>query len=188
MDKDILAEEVVSSTTIYQGRVLHFKNTTVKLPSGRLYPREIVEHPGAVALIPILEDKVILIRQFRLTTGKAIYELPAGTMSEGEDPDACAEREIVEETGYKAGKLKRIFQCYLAPGYSTELMYFYLATELEAGPQHLDEDEAIRVYPTPFEEALAMVRMNEIMDAKTTVGLLLYDKFERHATSLKEFS
>jgi ADP-ribose pyrophosphatase len=179
METDIPPEEVVSSTTIYRGRVLHFKNTTVKLPSGNLYARELVEHPGAVALIPLLEDRVILIRQFRLTTGKVIYELPAGTMSQGEDPDACAKREIIEETGYKAGKLRKIFQCYLAPGYSTELMHFYVATELEAGPQHLDEDEVIRVYPTPLEEALAMVRRNEIMDAKTTVGLLLYDEFER---------
>jgi len=181
MESDVPIEEVMSSTTIHRGRVLHFKNTTVKLPSGKLYTREIVEHPGAVALIPIIDDKVILIRQFRLTTDKVIYELPAGTLSKGEDPDACAEREIVEETGYKAGKLRRIFQCYLAPGYSTELMYFYVATELEAGPQHLEEDEAIRVYPTPLEEALAMVKRNEIIDAKTAVGLLLYDGLERRA-------
>jgi len=179
MKKDIPVEEVVSSTTMYRGRVLHFKQTTVKLPSGKLYTRELVEHPGAVALIPILEDKVILIRQFRMATGKVIYELPAGTLKEGEDPDACARREIVEETGYKAGRLERFFQCYLAPGYSTELMHFYVATELKAGPQHLDEDEVIRVYPTPLEEALAMVRRNEIIDAKTVVGLLLYDKIER---------
>ena len=180
MGKDALAEEVVSSTTIHRGRVLQFKNMTVRLPSGRLFTREIVEHPGAVTLIPIIEDKVILIRQFRLAAGRSICELPAGTLSKGEDPDACAAREIVEETGYKAGKLRRIFQCYLAPGYSTEFMYFYVATDLESGSQRLDEDEAIRVYPTPFDEALDMVRRNEVLDAKTTVGLLLYEMFERH--------
>lgn len=179
MEKDIPTEEVVSSTTIYRGRVLEFKNTTVRLPSGNPYTREIVEHPGAVAILPILEDKILLIRQFRLAAGRVLYELPAGTLSEGENPDACAEREIIEETGYRAGKLERIFECYLAPGYSTELMYFYVATELEAGPQHLAEDEAIKVYPTPLKEALAMVERNEIMDAKTAVGLLLYDKFEQ---------
>ena len=85
----------------------------------------------------------------------------------------------MEETGYTARRLNRIYQCYLAPGYSTELMYFFLATGLEAGPQHLDEDEMIRVYPTPIGDALDMVRRNEIMDAKTAVGLLVYDRFER---------
>lgn len=180
MRADVPNEVTVSSTTIYRGKELHFKKATVRLQSGRIYTREIVEHPGAVTLIPLIGDKVVLIRQFRLPATKAIYELPAGTISEGEDSEACAEREIVEETGYKAGKLKKIFQCYLAPGYSTELMHFYVATDLELGSPHFDEDEVIRVYPTPLEDALAMVKKNEIMDAKTAVGLLFYDKFERH--------
>lgn len=180
MNADVPAEESLSSTTIFQGRVLCFKKVTVRLPSGKLHSREIVEHPGAVTLIPVIDDKVVLIKQFRLAAGKVIYELPAGTISPGEDPDTCAEREIVEETGYKAGKLEKIFQCYLAPGYSTELMHFYVATGLEPGEQHLDEDEAIHVYTTPLVEALAMVRKNEIEDAKTTVGLLFYDRFVKH--------
>lgn len=176
MENDLPAEETVSSATIYRGTILHFKSTTVRLPSGRLHTREIVEHPGAVALIPVLGDTIVLIRQYRLAVGRTIYELPAGTLNTGEDPDICAAREITEETGYRARKLDKIFQCYLAPGYSTELMHFYVATELEAGPQRLDEDEEIRVYPTPIDEALAMVRRNEIMDAKTAVGLLLFDR------------
>jgi ADP-ribose pyrophosphatase len=175
MDIDLTAEQTVSSATIYRGAVLHFMKTTVRLPSGRLHTREIVEHPGAVALIPVLGDTIILIRQYRLAAGRTIYELPAGTLNAGEDPDTCAAREITEETGYRAGKLEKVFQCYLAPGYSTELMHFYVATELEAGPQRLDEDEEIRVYPTPIDEALAMVRRNEIMDAKTAVGLLIFN-------------
>lgn len=179
MEVDPPSEEIVSTNTIYQGKVLRFSKLTVKLSSGRIHTREIVEHPGAVTLIPILGDKIILVRQFRLSTGKVIYELPAGTISSGESPEACAEREISEETGYKAGVLQKVFQCYLAPGYSTELMHFYVATRLMPGKQSFDEDEAIRVYPTMLENALNMVKMNEIMDAKTTIGLLLYDKLKK---------
>jgi ADP-ribose pyrophosphatase len=179
MEVDPPPEEIMSTTIIHQGKVLRFDKLAVKLPSGRIYAREIVEHPGAVTLIPIIGDKVVLVRQFRLSAGKVIYELPAGTISSGESPEACAEREIAEETGYRAGELKKVFQCYLAPGYSTELMHFYLATGLVTGKQNLDEDEVIRVCPTQLKDAFDMVKRNEIIDAKTTVGLLLYEGFGR---------
>jgi len=94
MGADVPNEETVSSNSIYRGKVLHFKKMTVRLQSGKIYQREIVEHPGAVTLIPLIGDKVILIRQFRLPIGKAIYELPAGTISKGEDSEACAKREM----------------------------------------------------------------------------------------------
>ena len=178
MEVDPPSEEIVSRNTIYQGKVLRFNRLIVKLSSGRIHTREVVEHPGAVTLIPVIGDNIILIRQFRLSTGKVIYELPAGTISSGESPEACAERETSEETGYKAGMLQKVYQCYLAPGYSTELMHFYVATRLIPGKQNLDEDEAIRVYPTLLENALKMVKKNEILDGKTTIGLLLYDKLQ----------
>ncbi len=174
-------EEVLSTRTIYQGEVLHFKKITVNSSVVGIKTREIVEHPGAVTLVPIIGDKLILIRQFRLAAGKTIYELPAGTMMPGESPKACARREVVEETGYSAGELQEFYQCYLAPGYSTELMHFYLATKLKLGVQHLDEDEAIGVYPTSMKEALDMIKKNVIVEAKTAVGLLLYNELKKSA-------
>jgi nudix-type nucleoside diphosphatase (YffH/AdpP family) len=170
-------EEVVSSTTIYSGRVLRYKMARVKLSDGSMHLREVVEHPGAVALIPIVGDQIVLIRQFRLPAGRVLYEIPAGTLEKGESPEECAARELIEETGYRAGKLTELFHCFLAPGYSTEMIRFYLATELESGMQHLDEDEAIQVCPTPIERALEMVHSNEIEDAKTTIGILLCEQY-----------
>ena len=166
MEVDPPPEEIMSTTIIHQGKVLRFDKLAVKLPSGRIYAREMVEHPGGVTLIPIIGDKVVLIRQFRLSAGKVIYELPAGTISSSESPEASVEREIAEETGYRSGELKKVFQCYLAPGYSTELMHFYLATGLVTGKRNLDEDEVIGVYPTLLKDALDMVKRNEIIDAK----------------------
>lgn len=170
-------EEVVSSTTIYSGRVLRYKMARVKLSDGSVYLREVVEHPGAVALIPLLGDQIVLIRQFRVAAGRVLYEIPAGTLEKGESPEECAARELIEETGYRAGKLKELFHCFLAPGYSTEMIRFYLATKLESGMQRLDEDEAIQVCLTPMGRAVEMVRNNEVEDAKTTIGILQCERY-----------
>jgi nudix-type nucleoside diphosphatase (YffH/AdpP family) len=177
MEIKLGAEQVVSSTTIHSGRVLRYKMAKVKLADGRAYIREVVEHLGAVALIPIVDNQIVLIRQFRLPASRVLYEIPAGTLAKGESPEACALRELIEETGYRAGKLKELFHCFLAPGYSTEMIRFFLATELQLGHQNLDEDEAIQVCPTPIKRALQMVHSNEIEDAKTTVGILLYEQY-----------
>jgi len=170
-------EKVVSSTTVYRGRVLRHKMVRVKLPDGRMYLRDTVEHPGAVALIPMLDDEIILIRQFRLAAGRVLFEIPAGTLEQDESPEKCAARELTEETGYRAGNLVKLSHCFLAPGYSSEMIHFYLATELQLGKQQLDDEEAIQVCPTPMRKALEMVRSNEIEDAKTMVGILLYERY-----------
>jgi ADP-ribose pyrophosphatase len=178
-------EHVISSSTIYKGTLLSLKSSIVRLPNGKTCIREVVEHRGAVVIIPILGRKIILIQQFRLPAGKALYELPAGTIYDDESPEKCAEREIVEETGYKAGKILKVFQCYLAPGYSTELVHFFVATELEPLGQLLEEDEVINVCPVFFEEALSMVENNLIEDAKTALGILLYDRLIKFNDKLK---
>jgi len=170
-------EKVVSSTTVYRGRVLRHKMMRVKMSDGHMYLRDTVEHPGAVALIPVLNDLVILIRQPRFAVGKVLFEIPAGTLEQGESLEECAARELVEETGYRAGNLLNLFHCYLAPGYSSEMIHFYLANELQLDKQRLDEDEAIQVCPTPMQKALEMVHRNEIEDAKTTIGLLLCQQY-----------
>ena len=177
MEAKIKPGEIVSSTTVYRGRVLRHNMVRVKTADGRMYLRDTVEHPGAVALVPVLDDKVILIRQSRFAVGKVLFEIPAGTLELGESPEECAARELVEETGYRAGNLVHMFRCFLAPGYSSEMIHFYLATELQLDKQCLDEDESIQVCPTAMQRAREMVHSNEIEDAKTTIGLLLYEQY-----------
>ncbi len=177
MDTRIELEKIVSSTTVYRGKTLRHKVVRVKMSDGEMYLRDTVEHPGAVALIPVLQDEVILIRQSRVAVGKVLFEIPAGTLESEESPERCAARELVEETGYRAGSLVKLFRCFLAPGYSSEMIHFYLATELQPAGQHLDEDEEIQVCPTPVQKALEMVRSNDIEDAKTVIGLMLYEKY-----------
>jgi ADP-ribose pyrophosphatase len=169
-----MAEEVLSASSIYKGRILELKVFGVKLPNGREAKREIVEHPGAVAVAPLLDgDKVVLVKQFRLAAGDELLEIPAGTLRRGEDPDECAKRELIEETGYEAGELEPLAEFFLAPGYSTELMRLYLARDLKRVGQRPDADECIRVVEMGIAEAWGLVAKGGIRDAKTIVGISL---------------
>ncbi|RMH08015.1 MAG: NUDIX hydrolase, partial [Armatimonadetes bacterium] len=137
-----LNEELIESHIIYRGRVVTLRIDTVRLPSGRTARREIVEHRGAVAIVPLLNpETVLLIRQYRQAVGEALLEIPAGTLEPDEPPDRCARRELEEETGYAARQLRKLFSQYLAPGYSQEVLHVYLAESLQPTRQHLDEDE-----------------------------------------------
>jgi ADP-ribose pyrophosphatase len=165
-------EKVVSSELIYRGRAVTLRRDVVELPNGRRSSREIIEHPGAVAIVAFLDDgRLLLIKQFRLATRGVIWEIPAGTLERGEQPEACATRELEEETGYHAGKVERLFEAYTTPGYSTELTRFFLATSLEKGEQRTEEDEIIREEPNAPGEALRMILSNEIRDAKTIAAV-----------------
>jgi ADP-ribose pyrophosphatase len=169
-----LAEEVLSAETAYKGRLLGLKIFDVKLPTGKVARREVVEHPGAVAIVPLLGgDRVALVTQFRLAAGRELLEIPAGTLRPGEDPIECAKRELIEETGYEAGELEPLAEFFLAPGYSTELMRLYLARALRAVGQRPDEDERIRVVEMGISDAWGLVERGLIIDAKTIVGLAL---------------
>src|SRR2546421_610982 len=126
-----LIEKLVESKLIYNGRIVHLYVDTVELPNGKRAQREIVRHTGAVAIVPIDSDgNVVMVRQYRHAAGRVLLEIPAGTLNPGEDPDLCAGRELQEETGYKPGKLRRIGGIHLAPGYSTEFIHLYVATQL----------------------------------------------------------
>ena len=167
-----MGEEVLSSETVYRGRSMHVRRDEVMLPTGRKTSREIIEHPGSVAIIPILGDgRIVLIRQFRLAAGGIIWEVPAGTMERGEAPRDCALRELREETGFRAGRMEFLFSCFLAPGYSMERMHFFRASELEEGSQRTEEDEAISVEPVGAEEAMRMIADGTIVDAKTIASV-----------------
>jgi ADP-ribose pyrophosphatase len=175
-----LAETVLSSRMAFEGRLVDLRVDEVRLASGRTSTREVVVHRGAVAVIPMLADgRVVLIRQFRQAAGQVLLEIPAGTLEPGEDPDACALRELAEETGYTAARVERLFASYLAPGYSTELLHVYLARDVRpvgSGEAAPEDDEAIEVVRVPLAEAASWVLTGGIRDAKTICGLLLAER------------
>jgi ADP-ribose pyrophosphatase len=151
--------------------------------TGREYSREMVIHPGAVVILPVMEDgRVLLIRNNRYSVHQVLIELPAGTLEKGEDPMNCAGRELLEETGYLAGKLKRIGAFFSSPGIMTEKLYAYAAFNLEKKESALEDGEEIVIMPTLFDDALKLIDSSEIMDAKTIATLLMYERFHRART------
>ncbi|MEJ5292692.1 MAG: NUDIX hydrolase [Candidatus Methanosuratincola sp.] len=170
-------EEADSSSQIFSGRAISIQVERVRLPSGRLASRETVVHPGAVAVVALEGEKILLERQYRHTARKLIWELPAGTIEKGEAPEDCARRELTEETGYTADKMEQVFRFYVAPGYSTEVIYLFLADGLKRSSKRLDDDEEIETVFVPISKAVEMVRENQIEDAKTALGILFYERF-----------
>ena len=166
-------ENTVSSRRIHEGRIINLREDTVMTPSGREARREIVEHKGAVAIVPVLDDgRVVMVRQFRKPAEAALLEIPAGGLEAGEDPADCARRELSEECGLNAGRMEPLFSMYLAPGYSTELLHVFLADELTPTETHLDEDENVEVETFDLPALLQLIDDGDIRDAKTIAGLL----------------
>ncbi len=173
-------EETVQSRRIYTGRTFKLLKDKVRLPNGVITAREVVDHPGAVAIVPLIDNKsVILVRQYRYAVKDTLWEIPAGTIEPGEQPLACAKRELAEETGYRAGSFELLFECYLAPGYSSEKITMYLAKKLSAENAKNDEDEIIYAQSFEVSKALRMIIQNKIRDAKTISGLLFTTIRER---------
>jgi ADP-ribose pyrophosphatase len=157
---------------IFKGKVLTLNVETVTLPNGVTVDLETIRHPGAAAVVPMKEDgTVILIRQFRHAAGGFIYEIPAGKLNPGENPLACASRELEEEIGYRAGALELLTSIFTAPGFADEVIHLYRATALTRGRQQLDRDEVLEVVELPLAEAVDMIKDGRIRDAKTIVGL-----------------
>lgn len=150
--------------------------------TGKELRREICVHPGAVVILPFLDDKVLLIRNHRYSVHQVLIELPAGTLEKGEDPMNCAGRELLEETGYLAGRLKPLGTFFSSPGILTEKLYAFAAYDLEKNVSALEEDEEIEIMPLPFDEAVEMIRSGQIMDAKTIATLLMFERFHRAST------
>jgi len=157
----------------YSGRVVTLE---VRQLDSRI--REVVRHPGSVSILPVEDGHLYLIKQYRYPLDGYIWEIPAGTLEEGESPEECARRELEEETGLRAGRLEKMFEAYLIPGYGTEKMHFFLATELSQGEMHPEPSEKIEVHKLPLDRVLKMVRDNEIVDAKTVAALLWYSMFD----------
>jgi ADP-ribose pyrophosphatase len=168
-------EPTISSERIYRGRIVSLRVDEVRLASGQTRKREIVEHGGAVAIVAIDDqERVLLVRQFRKPVERSLLEIPAGTLEEGEDPDSCARRELLEETGHTAERVERLFGFYSAPGFCTEYLHLYLATGLSQGAASPEEDESIELVREPVSRALELIESGQIEDAKSQVGLLAY--------------
>jgi len=166
--------ELIKSEALYQGRAFKIRRDWMRTPDGRETKFEIVEHGGSVVIIPVDEQgNLWFVRQYRHAAGRDLLELPAGTRDGDEPFEDCARREIREEIGMEAGSLKKVGEFYLAPGYSTEFMAVYLATDLKHNPLNPDFDEFLSVEKIPVKKALEMAERGEVPDAKSLAALLL---------------
>lgn len=165
---DHLKETLVSSELLFKGKFLHAKCDTVRLPDGRHATREYVVHPGAVVVVPLLDDgQVVLERQFRYPIGQVMIELPAGKLDAGEAPLLCGLRELHEETGYSASEWAYAGQMHLAIAYSTEVIHIYFARGLSLGARQLDAGEFLDVFTAPAQQLLDWCADGTVTDAKT---------------------
>jgi ADP-ribose pyrophosphatase len=178
-----LTETIVGSRLVHRGHYIDLRVDEIERADGSRGTREVVDHPGAVAIVAVdAEDQILLVRQWRTPAGRALLEIPAGTLDRDpitritEDPDLAAVRELEEETGYRAGTWQLLGRFWTAPGFATELMHLYLATELRPadveGRLGPDEDERLELERIPVVEALELADRGEIADAKSLVGLL----------------
>lgn len=166
--------ERIKTENIYQGRAFNVRRDQVRLPDGRLYLLDIVDHCPAVTIIPIdKQGEIWFIRQYRHAAEKALLELPAGVMESEEAPEYSALRETREEIGMSAGNLQRIGGFFLAPGYSTEYMHVFLASELYTDPLQQDEDEFLSIEKVPAHQVMKLIETGEIQDAKSLAALFL---------------
>ena len=166
--------ELISSEVLVEGRAFKVRRDTLKTPDGRQTKLEIVEHGGSVVLLPIdSEGNLLFVHQYRHAVGRDLMELPAGTRDREEPFEECAAREIREETGMEAGRLLKIGGLSLVPGYSTEFMAVFMATELKENPLQADEDEFLQVEKIPLKQAIEMAEQGRIQDAKSLAALLL---------------
>lgn len=164
--------ELIKSETLLTGRVFTIQRDHVKTPDGRQTTYDIIHHGGSVLIVPIDQDgNLLFVRQYRHAARKDLLELPAGTLDEGESPQVCAARELREETGFAAGRLDKIGEFYLAPGYSSEYMTVFIARDLKPDPLEHDVDEFLTLEKIPVERAIELATRGEFPDAKTLAGL-----------------
>jgi len=169
-----MGHKVNRTSPIHRGRVFSLNRENVTLPNGETVDLDVIRHPGAAAIVPLVEaDTVLLLRQFRYAAGGDLWEIPAGTLAPGEVPLDCARRELAEETGYSAHAWRALGDIVPVPGYSDERILLFLAAGLEPCEQRLDRDEVIEVHRFPFRKTLDMVEKGVIRDGKTICGLFL---------------
>jgi ADP-ribose pyrophosphatase len=165
--------QLIETENIFRGRVIEVTLDTVR--EGEVtYKREVVHHAGSAVIVPVFDDGTIaLVRQYRHPTGRYLLEAPAGTLNGGEAPEKGAARELEEELGIVCGRLEKLSEFFVSPGFCEEKMWLYLASELTETQQQLDDDEVLEVVRIPFSQALGMITTGEIEDAKTIIGIML---------------
>lgn len=164
---------VRSSKTVYEGKLFDVQLDELEMDGGVVAQREIIQHPGAVAMVPVDSDGcLVFVTQYRHPAGKRLLELPAGTLERGEEPRAAVERELQEEIDRWPGRVEALGGFFVAPGYTTEYIHLFVCSELEERSLEGDEDEDIEVERLTVTEALAAIERGEICDAKTVVGVL----------------
>lgn len=168
-----LKEETVSQKTVYEGIIVNVRQDKARLTDGRVTGREVIEHPGGVAIFAIdEEDRVIMVRQFRYPVGEVVLELPAGKLEKGEDPRDSGLRELEEETGLRPGTFQSMGCSFSSPGILEERIHLFFAKDLVQGPSHPDDGEFLEIVRVPYPELMDMVRRGEIHDSKTLAGIL----------------
>ena len=173
-----MSAKIQDRTIIHTGRVFTMVREKVSLANGADSELEVIEHPGAAAIVPFIDtDHILMLRQYRHAVKTNLWEIPAGTLDPQESVLICAQRELVEETGYRAADWQEIGEIVPVPGYSNERIHIFLARDMTEEEQNLDEDEIIEVHRFAFDEAIAMIRRGEIQDAKTISGLFLAQLF-----------
>ena len=169
-----MSAKINNRTSVHQGKVFKLIRENVTLENGTTTDVEFIEHPGATAVIPFLDDnRIVLLKQYRHALKKHIWEIPAGTLGPQEEIISCARRELIEETGYSATQWHKLGEITPVPGYSDERIHIFLAMELQPADQNLDEDEVIQVQVVDFLKAIEMIGDGEIQDAKSIAGLFL---------------
>ncbi len=168
--------EIVTTEEIYHGRVFDVSVATIR-EGDQVYKREIVHHPGSAVIIPVFADNTVaLVRQYRHPARRFMLEAPAGTLSSAEKPEDGAARELEEEVGVRAGRLEKLSEFFVSPGFLEEKMWVYLATELIETNQNLDDDEMLKIVRIPLVRVLQMIEDGEIEDAKTIIGIMLAEQ------------
>lgn len=171
---------LVSSTTVYEGRLFNVELDELDMPGGVRAYRETLRHPGAVAMVPVLDDgRIALVTQYRHAAGRRLLEIPAGTLERGEDPAAAVDRELQEEVGLRPGHVQPLGGLFVAPGYTTEYIHLFICTRLIESRLDGDEDEDIEVELRTLDQALSAIDSGEIADAKSVIGLLRYSRMLR---------
>ena len=170
-----MVEKTLSSQLVYDGRAVKLRVDTVRMPSGRETRREIVEHRDCVAIVAVdADDNVLLVKQFRKSVEKELLEIPAGGIDPGEDPVTTVRREMQEETGYLPGKVEKLGGFYSSPGFCTEYLHLYLATDLTPSPLYAEDTESIKLVRVPISQIPSLIASGSICDAKSIAGLLTY--------------
>ena len=183
-DDSGLVERLVKKRTVYRGKSINLRVDVVRLPNGKTATREFLDHPGAVGVVAFLDrDTLVMVRQYRHPVGEVTLEIPAGKLDPGESVLTCLRRELKEETGYTAKKIKPLLDYWPTPAFANEVLHLYVAEGLRPGLMRTDEDEFLRCVTVPVKKALAMVRRGEIEDSKTVIGILACAVYGHHTNS-----